>query len=525
MKITLFFFSLLFVTNALSQKVEVEFGRVSPEEMEMTIYEKDKEAKAVILYDKGESIFFDTPKGGYDIRFTRHKRIKIFDKSESQPAEISIPFYVDGFGKTEKVVSIEAFTFNTENGRIFRKTLDPSTIYEERINKRWLRKKFVFPDVQDGSILELKYVLETPFHFNLPDWKFQDKIPTIYSEYEVRMIPFYEYVFLLQGVTKFDYRNSFVTKEKRYWGRGVEFQEYVHVYGLKDIPAFKDESYITSINDHIVKLDFQLAKFNSPRGGNREIISTWPALNQALLKHERFGKYLKNSERLAEKILEEELDLLALKPDKKVSKIIDYVKNSFEWNGSYSKYGSQSPKDFLNKKSGSVADINLFLTAMLNAAGINAQPVILSTRNHGKIYTDYPFDHYTNYVITLVSSSSPFLADATEDFLPFNRLPPRCLNGKGLIVNSDEEVSWVNLGSSIPSSNKKLITLTIDSLSLNVDAKVLVQSTEYESYYSRKKFSDDKTKLEAFYSDKIGNISETKNKWLYQGVNALFCSV
>ena len=66
----------------------------------MTSYENDKDAKAVILYDKGQSIFFDTD-NGYDIRFTRHKRIKIFDKTETGQTEISIPYYVDGYGKTE----------------------------------------------------------------------------------------------------------------------------------------------------------------------------------------------------------------------------------------------------------------------------------------------------------------------------------------------------------------------------------------------------------------------------------------
>lgn len=522
MKVLLITLSLFIGTQALSQKKEIEFGKMSNQELELASYDKDKEAKAVILYDKGKSIFFDTQKG-YDIRFTRHKRIKIFDKSESQHAEISIPYYVDGYGRTEIVKSIEAITYNYENGRQIQKKLDPSTIYEEQINERWFNKKFVFPDVQNGSVLEFKYVLETPFHFNLPDWTFQDKIPTIYSEYEASMIPFYEYVFRAQGVSKFDYQTSVIAKQKRSWGNvtesygqkvgnGVEFQDYVHTYVLEDVPAFKDESYISSVNDYIIKMDFQLAKFHSPKGNTTDVISTWPALNKSLLKHEDFGKYLKKGSKQARKIFKEELDISGLDENRKAIKIIEYVKNSYEWNGDNSKYASQSIKDFMKKKTGNSADINLFLIALLNEANIEAEPLILSSRNHGKMHADYPFDHFTNYVIALVKTRTAFLADGTENLLPFNMLPSRCLNEMGLVVNEADEPQWIRLGNNRSTLQKQVIMLDIDSLTLDAKTMVSIQSTEYDSYLNRKRFGDDTLKIREYFSEKIGSIEMTRTK-------------
>ena len=516
MKILFIIPSLLIIHPIFSQKMDVEFGQLSAGEMEMTHYEKDKEAKAVVLFDIGKSIFYDTD-GGYDIRFTRHKRIKIFDNGESQHTEVSIPYYVDGYGKEEVVKSIEAITYNSENGRLTQKRLDPSTIYEEQLNKRWFNKKFVFPDVQDGAILEFRYVLETPFHFNLPDWRFQGKIPTIYSEYTVNMIPFYEYVFLVQGVSKFDYQNSVISKEKRTWGsvsevygqtfgNGVEFQDYIHTYVMKNVPAFRDESYITSINDYIIKMDFQLAKFHTPQGVTSNIISGWPVLNETLLKHEKFGKYIKNSSREAKKILKEKLELAGLNDQKKAEKIIDYVKNSFEWNNYYGKYASQSPKDLVTNKNGNAADINLFMIAMLNAAGIRTQPLILSTRNHGKIHFQYPFDHFTNYVIALVNTNSPFLADGTESLLPYNKLPTRCFNEKGLVVNKDDEPNWIGLSNTASSLEKNTIDIGLDPVTLNARTKVFVQSTSYKSFAQRRRFKDDTIKLKEYYASRIGTI-------------------
>lgn len=512
--------TLLISQLAYSQKNESVFGLISKEEIEMESYEKDLEAKAVVLFDKGKSIFFDTD-NGYDIRFTRHKRIKVFDKSESQYAEISIPFFVDGNGKTEVVKSIEAVTYNLENGRLSRRYLDPTAIYEEQINERWYNKKFVFADVQDGSILEYRYTLETPFHFNLPDWIFQAEIPTIYSEYQVSMIPFYEYVFIVQGISKFDYQNSEVANEKRTWGNisesygrnvgsGIEFQDYVHTYVLKDIPAFIDESYISSANDYIIKMDFQLARFNSARGGKSIIISTWPALNKSLLKHKKFGKYIKGSSKGAKRILSKEMNVSGMNNNQKVIALIDYVKSNFEWNGYNGKYASQSAKDFFANKIGNSADINLFMIALLNEAGIKTEPLILSTRNHGKIRLEYPFDHFTNYVIALVYTDSPFLADGTEEFLPYNKLPIRCLNEKGLIVNNEDTPNWISLENNVPSIERSTISMTIDTVSSDVMAQVSIQNTGYMSFAARKRFKNDSAKIKEFYEDKIGDISRLR---------------
>ena len=58
--------------------------------------------------------------------------------------EIEIPYYADGFGKTERVDDIIAVTYNLEDdGRITKKTVDKKSIYIEQVNERWKIKKFV----------------------------------------------------------------------------------------------------------------------------------------------------------------------------------------------------------------------------------------------------------------------------------------------------------------------------------------------------------------------------------------------
>jgi hypothetical protein len=207
------------------------------------------------------------------------------------------------------------------------------------------------------------------------------------------MIPFYEYVFLLQGINKFNYQNSYVDNVSRKLG-SIEFTDYIHQYVLKDIPAFRDESYISSIDDYILKMDFQMAKIHSQSGSTTEIMTTWAKLNKSLLKHEKFGKYIAGSKKVVEKNILGTFDLADKNSRQKSKLLIEFMKNKFSWNGNYGKYSTKKAKDFFEDKKGNTSDMNLFLIALLQAHGLEAVPVLISTRDHGKINADYPFDHF-----------------------------------------------------------------------------------------------------------------------------------
>lgn len=495
-----------------AQRLTPVFGTLTDSEKTMTSFEADPDAPAVVLFDIGDSYFFDTD-NGYDIRFTRMKRIKVLSRAGIKEAStVSIPFYVQSPTKTEKVVSIEAYTYNLKDGLVYKKALDPATVFEEKVNNFYRVKKFAFPDVQEGSILEYKYVLETPFQFNLPDWTFQAKVPTLYSEYTVKMIPFYEYVFIAQGISKFDYQNSEVSKKKRAWGTvtenlggstgpGFEFSDMVHTYAMKNIPAFTDESLITSVDDYIMKMDFQASKFNRPRGGSETIITSWPELNKELLANEHFGKYLNSSTRFAKRILDKELVLAPDMPEeKKCEAILEYVRTSFQWDNYLGNFASKSAKDFVEQKSGNVTDINLFLVSLLREAGINADPVILSTRAHGKIRTDYPFGHYFNATVVLVNGKRSFLMDGSDRLLAYDRIPIRCINEKGLVV-SEKEVKWVSLEPRVPSLDEKTITLKIDPVNAVASVSGKIAGSEYKAYEYKQKFENDSIEFKKYLMD------------------------
>ena len=91
-----------------------KFGRVSEEEIKMSMYDKDTAAAAVILSDYGSTRFEYI--GELKVVFERHLRIKIFKKSAYDWADVVVPYYQKGTGR-ENVTNVKGFTYNLEGGQ------------------------------------------------------------------------------------------------------------------------------------------------------------------------------------------------------------------------------------------------------------------------------------------------------------------------------------------------------------------------------------------------------------------------
>jgi len=498
-----------------TQRYNTAFGKIGKEELDLKVYDKDTSAEAVILFDIGDSRFVNTG-NGFEIIFEQTKRIKILKEAGISYAEIEIPFYREG-SVFEKITELEAYTYNFENLQLTKTALDESSTHDEKVNDYWMVKKFAMPNVKEGSIIEYKYKLSTQYLFNIKDWTFQDKIPTIYSQYTARMIPFYEYVYLLQGASEFDSQNTYLENGLKKRLGTIEYNDYVHEFVMKDVPAFKSESYITSINDYILKLDFQLAQINYPDGRKEEIITTWPELIEELDNHADFGKYVKKCEKLAAKTID--VNALKAKPKKeRFEEVVNYVKHNFKWNEYYARYASKSPSNLLDDKYGNVADLNLLTIGFLNAVDIEAYPVLISTRKNGKIKFDYPYLNYFNYVLIYAQlDDENVISDATELYYSPYRIPERCINERGLLIrqDQDENVKWIGLQSSLPTETNTSIKMHFeDDL---IKTSVEIAANEYEAISFKEDIGDDSEQLlnylkEKNYDVELENLSITTHE-------------
>lgn len=461
-----------------------DFGKISIEELKENT-QLEEEAEAVVLFDIGKSYFISNG-GSLELYYERTTRIKILSEAGKKWAEVNIPYYQQG-NINERVYNIEAYSYNIENEAVSKTKFNTSNIYDEKINDRWTVKKFAIPNVKEGTIIEYKYTVKSQHIFNLNDWEFQWKIPVLYSEYEVAIPPFYEYSYLLQGWLKLDSYSSYETMDIQQLG-ATTFKSLVHKYTMKDIPAFNDEEFITSVKDYIIKIDFQLSKVTNLDGSIKNIMTTWEDMNKDLMEHRNFGEYINRSRRHATRLFD--IKDLSKKPEEeRFNQVVQFVKKNYRWDERNSKYASKSVNKFTGDKFGNSADINLFTIGLLNAVGIEAKPIILSTRAHGKIRYDYPYAHFFNYVAILAKVNNEYkLADATEILSLNNRIPIRGLNDMGLVVQKDV-VEWVSMETQTPSQIKTNLHIKVtDNNTLHTN--VSIEATEYDALIYRKNYSN-----------------------------------
>ena len=478
--------SILFFTKSYAQnKYSETFGKVTQYEMSMTEYENDKEAEALVIYDLGNNSFRTDYDKGFLLSKKRSFKIKILNQAGLDYANIEIPFYVEGGQGTEEVRDIEAYTYNWENNSLSKTKLDDKKIYEEKVNEKWYVKKFAMPDVREGSVIEIKYEIVTPFYFNMGEWAFQKKIPVVHSSLVYLAIPYYEYTYLAMGLVKFDEFSSDIKSDEIRFGN-LLYKEIEYKFGMNNIPAFRDEEFITSPKNHMKSINFQLSKIYYPNGGNRQIMTTWPQMAKDFMKNDYFGKYIKNSKKESKKVLPE-INLENKTQLEQVKTIVSYIKNMYNWNGFNDKYAVLSVSDFMRQKTGNSANINLFLIGLLQGANIDAAPVIISTRNHTAISKDHPFTHFFNYVIAEITmDNDKYYVDATESLLDFDELPERCIHVEGLAIKNDGKMTdWVITQQNYPSITEKKLKITLIPEQTKAEVNAEYIASGYAAYNYR----------------------------------------
>ncbi|MEQ8238541.1 MAG: hypothetical protein RIA69_04970 [Cyclobacteriaceae bacterium] len=104
----------------------------------------------------------------------------------------------------------------------------------------------------------------------------------------------------------------------------------------------------------------------------------------------------------------------------------------------------------------------------------------------------------------------PKYKSITAGLIPYNKLPIRCNNERGLIVEKSDTPRWISLENPVSSIEKNMIRMKLDTLTMDIVALVSILNTEYQSYSARKRFKNDSSKIKEYYSDRIGDIGMSK---------------
>jgi len=431
-------------------KLNIKFGKVSPEDFSLSKYSYDSGAAAVVIADIGNTSFEGNSKGkgDFSLVYKRFKRIKIINKSAFDLANDHFIVYADGYDE-EKPTDLKAASYNLENGKVIETKLDDKSIYTEKIDRRRSRKKFTIPGVKEGSIIEVSYTIKSDFYTRLRAWNFQGEYPVLWSEYEVHIPKFFNYVMLAQGDQIFlvhTTKNEGATYNIRVDG-GTSSTDFYHVntedlvarWVKKDVPALKEENFTTTIYNHVSRIEFQLNYTQFSENGSRDnYLSDWATASEKLLKSESFGAALDKDNHWMSEVLN---PLVGNIHDdvEKMRKIYCYVRDNISCNDHDALYANEALKSVFKNKGGNVAEVNLLLVAMLRHENINADPIVLSTRDNGYPSVVYPIMDRFNYVICAGhSDDKTYYLDASQPLLGFAELPIDCYNGPARIINKEK---------------------------------------------------------------------------------------
>lgn len=515
--LSLLLFAVIIHVSAQNQPTALQtfkYGKVELKEFEIKGSGQDSAAAAVKIFDVGKGYFEVSQQGNFVYIFERHVRYKIINKNGYDLADQEIRLYNDGKGSEEKLELIKAATYNLNNKVIETSKMASEAKFSTRQDKNRTIKKFTLPNVKEGSIIEYSYKTKSDFVFRLDDWYFQGAYPCIYSGFALTIPEYYNYKISVNGFLQIQFIQPVRQSQNYHIPGGTVSQAGGNIaigttkgqYYAENVSAIKEENFITTLDDYVSKISFELTSTSFPDGGYKDYTSTWKKIASELMEQETFGGFIKRKnydKNLLSSILKGETDSA-----KKMKLIFNYVKEQVKWDDKYGVYTkASSPKAVLEKKSGNMAEINLLLLNILNEAGIEAFPVLISTRKNGK-HPGYPMlSKFNSVIVWSKVGEKPYLLDASDKNNTIDLISYAHLNHQGLKVNTQtKDAEWISTENSAVSRDVIFYALKMDedhkftgSLSLTSDNYLaLGKRSQYLSAVNEAEF------IKGYKSDKPG---------------------
>ncbi|MGM5468696.1 transglutaminase domain-containing protein [Flavobacteriaceae bacterium LMO-SS05] len=502
MKKTLIIFAVGFCLQNFAQ--DLDFGKVSQQELEEKFNTLDSSATATYLYKYRRTYFEYNESIGFQVITEIQERLKLYNANGFDHATHNVILYKEG-SKNEKISNLKAITYNLVNGEIEEDKLSKDGIFETELDKYHDQTKFTMPNLKPGSIVEYRYRIYSPYVTLVRDYEFQFDIPVKLIDAKFETPEFFNFKVNTKGFlsivpkveTKRDQIMFKATKEVKEGlhitqraraASTYDFNKLITIYNLKEIPALREELFVNNIDNYRAAVNYELSYVKYPNSTIDYYTTTWEDVVKSIYQNSSFGSELDKSG-----YYEDDIDALIAglsDPIQKASTIFNFVKSNVKWNGYYGKYTNQGVKSAYKEHVGSVGDINLMLTSMLRYAGLDANPVLVSTRSNG--IPLFPTSEGYNYVISaVVLNNSIILLDATNRYSAPNILPFRTLNWQGRLIRKDGSSTLVDL---YPNEQSQQIISLQFNLQDNGDIEGMIRrvKTNHDAMLFRQEYVESK---------------------------------
>lgn len=425
------------------------FGEVSKEDLAMSSCAFEPDAPAMVLFHSRETEFLTRGEYGKFLSEVRF-RLKIFTEKGFPHASISLPY--SSKNRTYKIKNIRAAVHYLDgSGKIITRKLDKDDFFRTRIIEDANVLSFTFPDLRPGCIVEYRYDHVADNTKHLESWTFQHPVPCALSVFSIRLPLHYAVIH------KFFGGNGPVAKTEPVWKGFTE--EKKQTFSAANVPSFSPEPWMRSVTDNLQRASFILHEgFLNSLGDNAKIAegqwyltgSVFRAMTEALV--ENTGELPGEKDWI-------DSALVLKKVKEKTSFLFEKIKSKVPADCNQSPVPYDLAEAWKNK-SGNSADVNILLLKMLRRAGVNCDPVFVSTRNHGEIDMRFPsFRQINGLDILVYDSSENYLLDASLPFQSVGIPPSNVLNSNVLILGK-KKINWAYIETAQPLVREQVLAFT-----------------------------------------------------------------
>ena len=468
-------------------KVNMKFGKPTKEEMQMTTYEAEPDAEAVVLC-RLTDVEYSIQQTGYLVDYREKVRIKVLKPSGVRYAKVVVPFLkntpIDNRNSSSKKVlkvdatdnnsvsssfeeqagamttadldryseesveDVKATAYNLQGSKVVKSVLKKGAFVETKIDDQHYQVEFTVPDVKEGTVIEYEYTLHSELFWLLHDWFAQCEIPVVYAKLDMNIPRYLLFNLEEHGVQRLITSCESGTMRFKLESDPLAAQTVVpsnHYISVgRNLKGMKQGNGVWSMQDNCAGITALLKHYSMRGAAVVDYTRTWEQIDEMVLKSDDLGKQLQEHSPLAAELKEAKIEEIA-DMRQRAEAVAKLVLSKVEWNGRY-EMSPANTEETLKNGGGSNVDINMLLLQSLQDVGLNAAPVMLRMRNQGVLTMDYPsVQKYTTFIVGVVLLQGNLYLDASSADGHFNALPELLQVEKARLVLKDKKCQWVKL--------------------------------------------------------------------------------
>jgi hypothetical protein len=172
-----------------------------------------------------------------------------------------------------------------------------------------------------------------------------------------------------------------------------------------------------------------------------------------------------------------------------------------------------------NNRDGTSSEINLILLNLLQKVNVPSCAMLISTRTHGKINTNFPSTAQFNGVDVLaVDSNDVYALDASLKWQSFKNPPFNVLNRSGYLLLKDN-MKWVTIEDSRPLVKQDILVSGILQDNGAIDGKITAKYFDYAKTIVLDSTDEEENK-DQFVRSKMGDLKILSKKQLVPQIDA-----